>query len=170
MLTTALLCGVLLWVAPPSEPAAGPTVTVREIYDVRHVRLGGKDDADRPRFPSERPGLKLVLEVRGEDVARASHFGMFVLDAATDDKGGKLKLDEDRLGFDDMRKVFVEIDRERMFLGEEKPPKDLIRVEIPLETPARTASTVSVRGKLQLRKVETVDVLVPATEIGKSVV
>jgi hypothetical protein len=103
------------------------------------------------------------LEVQGEDVARASHYGMLEIQAAADDKGGPLKLNEDALGFHDPRKEFVEIDRDQMFFGEDNPPKDIIRIEIPLESPARSASAVSVRGKLQLKKVETVDVLVPAT-------
>jgi hypothetical protein len=50
-----------------------------------------------------------------------------------------------------------------MFLGEDNPPKDVIRVELPLESPARAAATISLRGKLQLKKVETVDVVVPTT-------
>jgi hypothetical protein len=164
MFAAALLCNAVLWIMPLSEAAAaGPTVTAREIFDVRHVRLGAKPDSAGPRFSMERPGMRLVVELRGEDVAHASHYGMLELEAAADDKGGTLKLNEDALGFHDLRKEFVEIDRSQMFLGEDNPPKDAIRVEIPFESPARAASAVSVRGKLQLRRVETVDVLVPAT-------
>jgi len=164
MFLAALLCNTLLWVAPLPEPSVGgPTVTAVEIVELRQARLKPKADSAGPRFSSERPGMKLVVEVQGEDVARASHYGMLEIQAATDDKGGPLKLNEDALGFHDVCKEFVAIDREQMFFGEDHPPKDVIRIEIPLESPARSASAVSVRGKLQLKKVETVDVLVPAT-------
>jgi hypothetical protein len=164
MFLAALLCNTLLWVTPLPQPsAAGPTVTAVEIVEVRQARLKAKADSTGPRFSSERPGMKLVVEVQGEDVARASHYGMLEIQAATDDKGGPLKLNEDALGFHDMRKEFVAIDREQMFFGKDKPPKDVIRIEFPFEPPARAASAVSVRGKLQLKKVETVDVLVPTT-------
>ncbi len=164
MLSAVLFCNVLLCVAPLSEPAAGgPTVTAVEIVDLRRARLKPQADSAGPRFSSERPGMKLVVEVQGEDVARASHFGLLEIQAATDDEGGPLKLNEDAFGFHDMRKEFVAIDRDHMFFGDDHPPKDVIRIEIPFESPVRAASTLSVRGKLQLKKVETVDVLVPAT-------
>ncbi len=164
MLSAVLLCNLWLYVTPLPEPtAAGPTVTALEIVEVRRGSLKPKAEAPQSGFSSERPGLKLVLEVQGEDVAHASHFGMLELANAADDKGGQLKLNEDAFGFHDMRTEFVEIDRDRMFFGEDKPPKDLIRVELPFESPARAASAIAVRGKLQLKRVETVDVLVPTT-------
>ena len=163
MLTGVLLCNLWLYVAPLPEPTAGPTVTALQIVDIRRGWLKPRDEDAEPSFTAERPGMKLVLEVQGDDVARASHYGMLELAGATDDKGGQLKLNEDALGFHDMRKEFVEIDRDQMFFGDDKAPKDLIRIELPFESPARGAATISVRGKLQLKKVETVDILVPAT-------
>jgi hypothetical protein len=164
MLSALLLSNVLLFVAPLPEPSAGgPTVTALEILEVRHGWLKPKADPSGPRFGSDRPGLKLIVEVQGADVARASHYGMLEIEAAADDKGAPLKLNEDALGFHDPRKELVEIDREQMFFGEDKPPKDVIHVELPFEPPTRAASAISVRGKLQLKKVETVDVVVPAT-------
>ncbi len=164
MFPIALLCNALLSAAPPPGAVAdGPTVTALEIVEVRRALLKPQAGAERQHFGFDRPGLKLVLEVQGPDVAQASHYGMLELDAAADDKGGKLKLNEDALGFDDIRKEFVEIDRGHMFMGEENPPQDLIRVELPFQPPARAASTISLRGKLQLKRVQTVDVLVPVT-------
>jgi hypothetical protein len=163
MFLAAMLCNTLFFIAPLPEPTAGPTVTALQIVDVRRGWLKPKAEERESSYSPERTGMKLVLEVQGEDVAHASHFGMLELADATDDKGGRLKLNEDALGFHDMRTEFVEIDRNMMFLGEDKPPKDLIRVELPFESPARAASAISVRGKLQLKRVETVDVLVPTT-------
>jgi hypothetical protein len=163
MLSAAILCNVVLFLVPLPEPAAGPTVTALEIVDLRRASLKSPKAAEAQRFSFDRPGLKLVVEVQGEDVARASHFGMFELEAAVDNTGDKLKLSEDALGFHDFRKEFVAIDRSQMFIGEDNPPKDVIRIELPLESPARAAATISLRGKLQLKKVETVDVLIPAT-------
>jgi hypothetical protein len=107
--------------------------------------------------------MKLIIEVQGEDVAHASHYGLLELAGASDDKNTPLKLNEDALGFHDLRKEFVEIDRDQMFFGEDNPPKDTIRIELPFDTPARSVLTVSVRGKLQLKKIQTVDVQVPTT-------
>ena len=161
MLSVAILCNVVLFLAPLPEPAAGPTVTALEIVDLRRARLKPQGAAEGQRFSFDRPGLKLVIEVQGEDVARASHFGMFELESAVDNTGDKLKLNDDALGFHDFRREFVAIYRAQMFLGEDNPPKDLIRIELPLESPARAAEKISLRGKLQLKKVETVDVVVP---------
>ena len=163
MLSVALLCHALLCTTPQSQPATGgPQVTALEIFDVRHSRLSSKPKSGL-RFSSEQPGLKLVVEVQGADVARASHFGMLEVAAAADDKDHPLKLNEDALGFHDPRKEMVEIDREQMFFGEEDAPKDAIRIEIPFESPARPATAISVRGKLQLKRIDTVDVVVAAT-------
>lgn len=163
MLSVAILCNVVLFLAPLPEPATGPTVTALEIVDLRRAHLKPQKESEAQRFSFDRPGLKLTIEVQGEDVARASHFGMFELEAALDNAGDKLKLSEDALGFHDFRKEFVAIDRGQMFIGEDNPPKDVIRIELPLESPARAAATIALRGKLQLKKVDTVDVLVPAT-------
>jgi hypothetical protein len=164
MLSFAFLCNLLFGAMTLAEPAgSGSTVTAFEIVETRQVRLKPQTGRQMRRFGAEQPGMKLVVDVQGADVARASHFGMLEVEAASDDKGGQLKLDEEAIGFHDYHKEFVPIDRERMFFGEEKPPKDLIRVEIPLTPPARSAATVSVRGKLQLKRVETTDLLVAAT-------
>ena len=111
MLTAAILCNVVLFLAPLPEPAAGPTVTALEIVDVRRASLKPPKAAEAQRFSFDRPGMKLVIEVQGEDVARASHFGLFELESAVDNTGAKLKLSEDALGFHDFRKEFVAIDR-----------------------------------------------------------
>jgi hypothetical protein len=159
-----VLCTLGLHVAPLPEPTVGgPTVTALQIVDVRRGWLKPKAEERESGYSPERTGMKLVLEVQGADVAHASHFGMLELASATDDKGGQLKLNEDALGFHDLRTEFVEIDRDQMFFGDDKAPKDLIRIELPFESPARAASAISVRGKLQLKKVATVDVVVPAT-------
>jgi hypothetical protein len=164
MLSAVLLCNFWLYVAPLPEPsAAGPTVTALEIVEVRRGWLKPTAEPARPRFSPERPGMKLVVEIQGEDVVHASHFGKLELGSATDDKGEQLQLNEDALGFHDPRTEFVPIDRGQMFFGEDNPPKDLIRIELPFESPARAASAISVRGKLQLKRVETVDVVVPTT-------
>lgn len=163
MPSVALLCSVVLCVMQQSPPAAGPTVTALEFVEVRQARLKPKTESAMRRFDMVRPGLKLVLEVRGADVVQASHFGLVELESATDDKGDRLKLNDAELSYNDIREEFVAIDRDQMSMGESDPPKDVIRIELPLESPARAATAVSVRGKLQLKRVETVDVLIDTT-------
>ncbi|MEW6252502.1 MAG: hypothetical protein AB1716_17840 [Planctomycetota bacterium] len=163
MLATMLMCNALFFFESPAQQATdGPKVTVLEIFDVRHARLKEQAESAGPRFMSDRPGLRLVLEIQGEAVARASHYGMLEVAAATTDKGGKLKLNDEALGFHDPREEFVEIDRQQMFFGDDDAPKDLIRIELPFVPPPRAAATLSVRGKVQLKQVTTVDVTVPA--------
>lgn len=161
MIHVALFCGLVFLLPPIAAPVDGPKVAAVEILDVRRAHL--KTPKPENRFSFDRPGLKLVIEVQGEDVLRASQYGMLELDAATDNTGAKLKFNEESFSFNDIRKEFVEVDRSQMFMGEENPPKDVIRVELALESPARAAASISLRGKLQLKKVATVDVVVPAT-------
>lgn len=163
MLSTVFLCNVALLLPPSAEPVDGLKVTAVEIVDLRRAKLKPAKPSENQHFSFDRPGLKLVVEVQGEDAARASHYGMLEIESATDNTGAKLKLNEDAFGFHDSRTEFVEIDRSQMFFGEDDAPKDLIRVELPFESPARSAATISVRGKLDLKKVATVDVLVPTT-------
>jgi len=164
MLTAVLLSSTLYCALPLPESPAGPEVSAVEIIEVRRARLKPPEPSAGSTFSFDETGLKLVVEVKGADVAGASHFGMLELAEATADQGGKLKLNERAFGFHDARSEFVPIDRERMYFGQEHPPQDCILVEIPFELPVRTAATFSVRGKLQLKKVETVDLLVPTTE------
>lgn len=166
-----LLVAPLFLLTAQDAPAANvkssaAKVTIHEVTDFRRVRPNEKPSPnERIVVSGERPGLKLVIDLQGSDAAAASHFGMFELESAADDKGGKLKLAEDALTFHDLRKEMIEVDRDQMFMFDHNPPKDAIRIELPFENPARGAAAVSVKGKLQLKRVATEEVLVP-TKIG----
>lgn len=162
MLAFVLLSNASVVAAVFGGPVSGPTVTAAEIIDVRRVRLKPQSPAEEPRFSLDRPSMKLTIEIQGPEVSRASHFGMLELESAADNKGNKLKLDESSLGFNDFRKEFVAFDRNHMFFGQENPPKDLVRIELTFEPAVREASSISVRGKFQLKHVETIDILVAA--------
>ena len=58
MLSVAILCNVVLFLAPLPEPAAGPTVTALEIVDLRRARLKPQGAAEGQRFSFDRPGLR----------------------------------------------------------------------------------------------------------------
>lgn len=169
MLTHLLITPLLLLTtqnapaAGAKQPATAANVTVHEIADFRRVRPNEKPNPNGLRVVSgERPGLKLVIDLHGPDAISASHYGMFELESAADDKGAKLKLADDALTFNDLRKEMLEVDRERMFVFDENPPKDAIRIELPFENPNRGAAAISIRGRLQLKRVATLAVLVPA--------
>lgn len=161
MLTTAMLIN-LAFLLPMPVSTEVPKVTAVEIVDLRRADLKPKSD-DQPRFSFDRPGLKVVIEIQGEDVAKASHYGMLTFESATDNTGAKLKLNEDAFSFRDARTEFITIDRSQMFMGEKDAPKDVIRVDLPFESPARAAAAISLRGKLEVKKIATVELQVATT-------
>lgn len=171
MLTTA--CTVLcLLISPQDKPTEKPAakdlkaadckIVLHEVNDLRRVRPNEKPDPDRMVMNNDKPGLKVVFDLVGPDAGAASHFGMVEIESATDDKGGKLKRDEEAFGFHDMFKEMVEVDRDQMFMFDHNAPKDAVRVELQFQNPPRSAATVSVKAKMRLRKVATATVRVPA--------
>ncbi len=153
----ALLCLLLA-----AAPALAATVTLVELTDFRRVRPQPTEAEKMGFMIGDRPGLKLVLEIKGEDVEKAGAYGMLKIESASDDAGGELKFDEHGIGMNEFHEEFVKIDRGMMYMGEENPPKDAIRIELPFESPPRAAKAISIRATLQLKKIETMEVVVPA--------
>ncbi len=110
------------------------------------------------RFSFDRPGTKLTLQIKGPTAAGATHWGHLKLEAADDQKRA-VKLSEDQPSFDDPREAFVQLDRDQMSLGMDEMPKDELRVEIGLESAARDAKSLNLRGRFQLKVTEGQDII-----------
>jgi len=133
-------------------------VKVVNLSEVRRVDLAEKPKDSENSFNFSSAGfrdntLTMTLELRGNGVVDATHYGKIAVKSARDDRGRPLKLHEQfSVGLDDPREGFVAIDREMMFFMQSDPPKDVIRVDLLFELPERDAKNIAtVAGSIAIR-------------------
>ena len=94
--------------------------------------------------------LVLTVELRGDAVIKATKDVFVSINSAVDDTGKELKDAPKGLS----REWFVKIDREMLHFGmdESKVPKDNIKVDLRLDVPSRSATSITrVDGSLKLK-------------------
>jgi hypothetical protein len=154
---------------PAKTRPADVKVQALKIVETRVADFEKKSD-DGFSFSFDRPGTKLTLRVKGPTAAGATHWGMLKLEGV-DDQKRPVKLNEDQPSFEDPLKGFVQLDRDQMSFGSQEMSKDELRIDVALTSAPRDAKTLNLRGRLQLKVAEPLDVVVdgaPADEPVKN--
>jgi hypothetical protein len=121
---------------------------------------------------SPKSTLTLVLELEGDTVRAASHWGKLEITQAIDDRGTSLVPDAAVASSFGTGDRFEELNRNMMWFFEDVKPQDRIRLDIPLAVPPREAKRLEkLEGSLHLAVTEYQDVLVtkPAALVGKKI-
>jgi len=122
-------------------------VTPVEIVEIRRQLLEQREGNDVR--PQQEPRLNLKLRLKGGPAADARFYGHAKLVKAVDDKGQTVTPADGP--WNNPYKGYIEIDRDQMFIFEEKKPTDELIVELGFNPPSRAAHTISVVGQLELR-------------------
>ena len=160
-----LFCMTVL-LGVPALAGEAVNVTVSSIREVRGKSFEKRSDDE---IDIEEPPVLLVTAIlTGQPAADAVRYRDLKIQA-TDDKGNSLKQQRPEFGLD--LKDSQPLDRAQMWFGIKNPPRDKIKLTIPLDTPPRSATklaTIDGSVKLLVGKGKDVVVKDPGRHVGKT--
>ena len=139
--------------------ANGVGVSVLSVMETRFADLQKKDSKQSSMFSFSSFGmenenaLRITIELQGEAITNATHFGKIKLSKATDDTGKTLSLHENfKVGMSELAEQFAKIDRNMMYFSMSEAPKDRIKVDLKFEKPSRKATKIkTMQGSVSVR-------------------
>jgi len=145
--------GVPPGAAPPVRPAAPAPMATRpagELSMTATARISQQVDFNFDTGQQKPAAIELVLNITGEDAAKAGSHGFATIMTAQDNNGAALMLRDRSSGFGDPG--YELIDRSS---GSEPQPQNGCRVVLAFEPPATAPESIAtLQGSLKLRVVE----------------